>query len=212
MQRKLAPCPSTPANPSPTAPPTSPPPRAPLAPPSSVKSPMRNFLLAHLTRRVPHPAVFRVRVFHFAKTLKLVILRASDKDVRRTSPFNIFELRSSKNSSLLCALCVSALRSPRFSLLSHPLIFLPLPPRSLPPRLRHRIQPRQSRPSLLLRRPTKRIPPNGSNRGRYRNPKVDELTDANRVDMNQTKRKALTSAVQKLLPKISPTSPFATPT
>src|SRR5258708_28460615 len=86
MQRKLAPCPSTPANPSPTAPPTSPPPRAPVAMPSSVKSPMRNFLLAHLTRRVPRPAVFRVRVFHFAKTLKLVILGASDKDARRTSP------------------------------------------------------------------------------------------------------------------------------
>src|SRR5258708_3295508 len=160
MQRKLAPCPSTPANPSPTAPPTSPPPRAPLAPPSSVKSPMRNFLLAHLTRRVPHPAVFRVRVFHFAKTLKLVILRASDKDVRRTSPFNIFELRSSKNSSLLCALCVSALRSPRFSLLSHPLILLPLPhdpshlvfviesnPANLDPRYSSDAQPSAFRPT-----------------------------------------------------------------
>jgi peptide/nickel transport system substrate-binding protein len=36
---------------------------------------------------------------------------------------------------------------------------------------------------------TKRIPPNGSNRGRYRNPKVDELSDAIRVEMNQQKRK-----------------------
>src|SRR5258708_22268837 len=173
---------------------------------------MRNFLLAHLTRRVPHPAVFRVRVFHFAKNTKTCHPEGIRQGCPKDLTFNIFELRSSKNSSLLCALCVSALRSPRFSLLSHPLILLPLPPRSLPPRLRHPIQPRQSRPSLLVRRPTKRIPPNGSNRGRYRNPKVDELTDANRVDMNQTKRKALTSAVQKLLPKISPTSPFATPT
>ncbi len=84
----------------------------------------------------------------------------------------------------------------------------PTPPRSLPPRLRHRIQPRQSRPSLLLRRPTKRIPPNGSNRGRYRNPKVDELTDAIRVEMNQPKRKALTSEVQKIVAEDLPYIPL----
>jgi peptide/nickel transport system substrate-binding protein len=46
---------------------------------------------------------------------------------------------------------------------------------------------------------TKRIPPNGSNRGRYRNPKVDELTDAIRVEVNQSKRKQLTSEVQKIV-------------
>src|SRR5258708_18947416 len=83
---------------------------------------MRNFLLAHLTRRVPHPAVFRVRVFHFAKNTKT----CHPEDIRQGCPkdltFNIFELRSSKNSSLLCALCASALRSLRFSLLSHPLL------------------------------------------------------------------------------------------
>src|SRR5258708_19400285 len=94
-------------------------------------------------------------------------------------------------------LCVT-LSSLFSSLSSSPLLLLPLP-HDLPPRLRHRIQPRQSRPPLLVRRPTKRIPPNGSNRGRYRNPKVDELTDAIRVEMNQPKRKALTSEVQKIL-------------
>lgn len=44
---------------------------------------------------------------------------------------------------------------------------------------------------------TKRIPPNGSNRGRYRNPQIDELTDAIRVEINQQKRKDLTSQAQK---------------
>jgi len=55
---------------------------------------------------------------------------------------------------------------------------------------------------------TKRIPPNGSNRGRYRNPKVDELTDAIRVEMNQQKRKELTSEVQKIVAEDLPYIPL----
>jgi peptide/nickel transport system substrate-binding protein len=55
---------------------------------------------------------------------------------------------------------------------------------------------------------TKRIPPNGSNRGRYRNPKVDELTDAIRVEMNQPKRKELTSQVQKIVAEDLPYIPL----
>jgi len=59
---------------------------------------------------------------------------------------------------------------------------------------------------------TKRIPPNGSNLGRYRNPKVDELTDAIRVEMNQPKRKQLTSEVQKIVAEDLPYIPSGTPT
>ena len=55
---------------------------------------------------------------------------------------------------------------------------------------------------------TKRIPPNGSNRGRYRNPKVDELTDPIRVEMNQAKRKKLTSEVQKIVAEDLPYIPL----
>src|SRR6266481_2640545 len=103
-------------------------------------------------------------------------------------------------------LCVTL--SSLFSSLSSSHLAPTPPPRSLPPRLRHRIQPRQSRPPLLVRRPTKRIPPNGSNRGRYRNPKVDELTDAIRVEMNQLKRKALTNEVQKIVAEDLPYIPL----
>jgi len=55
----------------------------------------------------------------------------------------------------------------------------------------------------------KRIPPNGANRGRYRNPKVDELTDAIRVEMNQPKRKELTSEVQKIVAEDLPYIPLS---
>jgi peptide/nickel transport system substrate-binding protein len=57
---------------------------------------------------------------------------------------------------------------------------------------------------------TKRIPPNGSNRGRYRGP--NELTDAIRVEMNQAKRKELTSQVQKIVAEDLPYIPSGTPT
>ena len=46
---------------------------------------------------------------------------------------------------------------------------------------------------------SKRFPPNGANRGHCCNPRVDALTDQIRVEMNQEKRKALCSEVQKIL-------------
>jgi peptide/nickel transport system substrate-binding protein len=46
---------------------------------------------------------------------------------------------------------------------------------------------------------SKRFPPDGANRGHYRNPRIDTLTDQIRVEMNQEKRKALCSEVQKIL-------------
>jgi len=46
---------------------------------------------------------------------------------------------------------------------------------------------------------SKRFPPDGANRGHYRNARIDALTDRIRVEMNQEKRKALCSEVQKTL-------------
>src|SRR6266851_4950393 len=46
---------------------------------------------------------------------------------------------------------------------------------------------------------SKRFPPDGANRGHYRNPRMDALTDQIRTEMNQEKRKALCSEVQKIL-------------
>lgn len=46
---------------------------------------------------------------------------------------------------------------------------------------------------------TKRFPPNGANRGHYRNPRIDALTDQIRIEMDQEKRKQLCSEVQKIL-------------
>jgi peptide/nickel transport system substrate-binding protein len=46
---------------------------------------------------------------------------------------------------------------------------------------------------------SKRFPPDGGNRGHYRNPRVDALTDQIRVEMDREKRKALCSEVQKIL-------------
>ena len=46
---------------------------------------------------------------------------------------------------------------------------------------------------------SKRFSPDGANRGHYRNPRVDALTDQIRVEMDQEKRKALCSEVQKIL-------------
>jgi peptide/nickel transport system substrate-binding protein len=44
-----------------------------------------------------------------------------------------------------------------------------------------------------------RIPPDGANRARYRNPEVDKLTAEIKVEMNQEKRKVLCSQVQKIV-------------
>jgi peptide/nickel transport system substrate-binding protein len=46
---------------------------------------------------------------------------------------------------------------------------------------------------------SRRFPPDGANRGHYRNPRVDALTDQIRVEMDREKRKALSSEVQKIL-------------
>ncbi len=46
---------------------------------------------------------------------------------------------------------------------------------------------------------SRRFPPDGANRGHYRNPRIDLLTDQIRVEMDQEKRKALCSDVQKIL-------------
>lgn len=46
---------------------------------------------------------------------------------------------------------------------------------------------------------SKRFPPDGANRGHYRNPRLDVLTDQIRMEMNQEKRKALCSEAQKIL-------------
>ena len=46
---------------------------------------------------------------------------------------------------------------------------------------------------------SRRFPPDGANRGHYRNPRLDALTDQIRMEMNQEKRKALCSEAQKIL-------------
>jgi peptide/nickel transport system substrate-binding protein len=46
---------------------------------------------------------------------------------------------------------------------------------------------------------SKRFPPDGANRGHYRNPRMDALTDLIRVEMDREKRKELCSEAQKIL-------------
>ncbi len=46
---------------------------------------------------------------------------------------------------------------------------------------------------------SKRFPPDGANRGHYRNPRIDALVDQIRIEMDREKRKALCSEVQKIL-------------
>jgi len=46
---------------------------------------------------------------------------------------------------------------------------------------------------------SKRFPPEGANRGHYRNQRIDALTDQIRVEMDQEKRKGLCSEAQKIL-------------
>jgi len=55
---------------------------------------------------------------------------------------------------------------------------------------------------------SKRFPPDGANRGHYRNARIDALTDQIRVEMNQEKRKALCSEVQKTLAEDLPYLPL----
>ena len=55
---------------------------------------------------------------------------------------------------------------------------------------------------------SKRFPPDGANRGHYRNPRIDTLTDQIHVEANQEKRKALCSEVQKILAEDLPYIPM----
>jgi peptide/nickel transport system substrate-binding protein len=55
---------------------------------------------------------------------------------------------------------------------------------------------------------SKRIPPNGSNRGHYRNARVDELIGEIRAEMNQEKRKELCSEVQNIVSEDLPYLPL----
>jgi peptide/nickel transport system substrate-binding protein len=55
---------------------------------------------------------------------------------------------------------------------------------------------------------SKRFPPDGANRGHYRNARVDALTEQIRVEMNQEKRKVLCSEVQKILAEDLPYLPM----
>jgi len=55
---------------------------------------------------------------------------------------------------------------------------------------------------------SKRFPPDGANRGHYRDARMDVLTDEIRVEMNQEKRKALCSEAQKILAEDLPYLPL----
>jgi ABC-type transport system substrate-binding protein len=55
---------------------------------------------------------------------------------------------------------------------------------------------------------SERIPPNGSNRGHYRNARVDELIAGIRAEMDREKRKALCSEVQKIVAEDVPYVPL----
>ncbi len=52
------------------------------------------------------------------------------------------------------------------------------------------------------------FPPDGANRGHYRNARIDALTNQIRVEMNQEKRKGLCSEVQKILAEELPYLPM----
>lgn len=51
---------------------------------------------------------------------------------------------------------------------------------------------------------SKKIPPNGANRGHYKNPQLDALLDQARVEMDKEKRKALLSQIQKIVAEDEP--------
>jgi peptide/nickel transport system substrate-binding protein len=55
---------------------------------------------------------------------------------------------------------------------------------------------------------SRRFPPDGANRGHYRNPRLDALTDQIRMEMNQEKRKTLCSEVQNILAEDLPYLPL----
>jgi peptide/nickel transport system substrate-binding protein len=51
---------------------------------------------------------------------------------------------------------------------------------------------------------SKKIPPNGSNRGHYRNPKLDALIDQARMEMDRERRKALLWEIQGIVAEDEP--------
>jgi peptide/nickel transport system substrate-binding protein len=51
---------------------------------------------------------------------------------------------------------------------------------------------------------SKKMPPDGANRGHYRNPQLDALLDQARVEVDQGKRKALLSQIQKIIAEDEP--------
>jgi peptide/nickel transport system substrate-binding protein len=51
---------------------------------------------------------------------------------------------------------------------------------------------------------SRKIPPNGSNRGHYRNPKLDTLIDQARMEVDREKRKALLWEIQKIVAEDEP--------
>ena len=51
---------------------------------------------------------------------------------------------------------------------------------------------------------SKRLPPNGANRGHYRNPALDDLLDRQGVEMDREKRKAILSEIQKIVAEDEP--------
>jgi peptide/nickel transport system substrate-binding protein len=55
---------------------------------------------------------------------------------------------------------------------------------------------------------SKRFPPDGANRGHYRNPRIDALVDQIRTETDREKRRALCSEVQKILAEDLPYLPL----
>lgn len=51
---------------------------------------------------------------------------------------------------------------------------------------------------------SKKMPPNGANRGHYKNPQLDALLDQARVEMDREKRKALLSKIQDIVAEDEP--------
>ena len=51
---------------------------------------------------------------------------------------------------------------------------------------------------------SKKMPPNGANRGHYKNPRLDGLLDQARVEMDREKRKTILSQIQKLVAEDEP--------
>jgi len=51
---------------------------------------------------------------------------------------------------------------------------------------------------------SQRMPPDGANRGHYRNPALDKLIDRQRMEMDRDKRKAILSEIQKIVAEDEP--------